>query len=213
MGERLRNKFLRIAFIAGIIVTTLMALTGCERSLISDQEMIDHFNAHKQEFNELVQSFRDHGAKSLEWSQRPEVVDLKAKIGVSRILVSTGCWFDDPYSPESAEKLRQMRVEKSWDQNHSCRSAIIKMSARNVHEALYLSTGFNWKDYFYFPVDPHIEQGKIKLPRKWYDSGVSDLWLRVLDSTDSLYWWNWERGECVLTKIEPKWYIRRCRAG
>ena len=185
----------------------------CWPRLISDQQMIKHFNAHKQEFNALVQTYLQYGENPMAWSKRPDVVELEAQTGVERIFDGEHYWFDNPYSLESAKKLKQMDDEKSWNKNHSHRSAVIIMSDHKNYNVLNLITGDNWKNYYYFPVDFITEHGRMKSPRELHSSGLYDLWWRVVDSTDSIYWWNSKRGECVLRKIEPKWYIFKCRAG
>lgn len=189
----------------------LGALTGCDgRHLISDQAMIDHFNAHKQEFNELTQSYLDYGRDPMAWAARQNVVALKDQTGIDRIIDGPGYWFDDPYSLEAAHKLKEMNDAHAWGEHHDRKTVLVKMADTRIYWAAYLwNGGLNWKDFVYFPEDPAIESGRIKWPRELRKRKISDLWLRVIDSLDSP---EWERGECVLRKIEPKWFICRCRA-
>lgn len=65
--------------IAGTVVLVTAVISGCDgRRLISDQEMIDHFNTHKPEFNALVQTFLHYLTDPMAWSQQPDVVELKS---------------------------------------------------------------------------------------------------------------------------------------
>ena len=193
-----------------ITLMALITLRDFNDELISDQAMIDHFNAHKEEFNALVKNYGVYGANSEAWAMRPEVIELKEKTGIERIIDGPGYWFDDPYSIESAIKLKEMDNEKSWSQYHSRSTALIKMEDSMLHEATYFWNGiFNWKDYVYIPVTPSIEQGRMKFPRRVNDGNEPHLWLRVLESLDSP---KWDMGECVLRKIEPQWFLIRCRS-
>jgi len=211
-----KRRWVYLGATIGLVAFMLVVfLVDRAQSMISDQEMVDHFNAHKQDFNALVQTYLTYGRQPVEWANRPDVIELKTKTSIERIIDGPGYWFDDPYSLEAAKKLKQMDDEKSWAQNHSRKTAIVKMLDHRIHETFYWSVGgLNWKDYFYFPADPYIEHGRIKLPREpdGYKSIPHGLLWRVVDSTDSLHAWNSEMGECVMKKIEPKWYIRRCRS-
>jgi len=208
-----KRRWVYLGATIGLAAFMLVVLTNCGWSLITDQEMIEHFNAHKQEFNALVQSYLDHGRDYMEWAKRPDVIELKAKTGIGRIQTGPHIWFDDPYSLEAAKKEKQMMNDKTFSQNHFRREAMIEMANQKIHSTFYLTIGgINWKDYHYFPIDPQIENGKIKLPSSLIGIGTPDLSWRVVESTDSMNHWNSKMGECIMKKIESKWYIRRCRA-
>ena len=194
-----------------IITMALLALTGCDgRRLISDQAMIDHFQVHKQEFNELTQLYLHRSTDIMAWSARPDVIELKKKTGIDRIIDAAGYWFENPYSTEAAIKSKAMRDNNTFSQNNFRSAALIKMADTNIFWAAYLwNGGLNWKDYVYFPEPPIIEEGRIKWPTEIKARVFSNHWLRTLDSLDSP---TWERGECVLRKIEPQWFLKRCRA-
>jgi hypothetical protein len=201
--------------VIGIIILFLV-LTSWRGSLASDQEMIEHFNAHRGEFDELIQTYLEYGGKRLEWSQRPDVIELKFKTGVLSVGNGIGYWFDDPYSLEAARNLKQMRDDKAWSQNHFRKPVIITMAERRTHFAIFwLNGGVNWKDYYYFPVDPSVEKGRIKMPRELKPSEFhSELGALVANSTDFMYWWKSEKDSaksCVMRNITPRWYIERCR--
>ena len=194
-----------------VVGTVVMADSILLPGLISDQKMIDNFNAHKPEFNALVQTYLKYGRRPLEWANRPEVMALKAKTGVAIMSDGPDYWFDNPYSLEAAEKVKQINDEGTWEQNHFRTTAIVEINDRRYRSFYWLMGGGNWKDYYYFPIDPDIEKGRLKMPRLLYGTKFPRTGYRVLDSTDSLHWWSWSWGECVVRKIEPHWYIHRCR--
>ncbi len=67
------------------------------------------------------------------------------------------------------------------------------------------------KGYYYFPQPPRVENNRIVLARySLVDHAYTHPGQRVLDSLDS-YPPNWERGECVLKRIDDHWFITMCR--
>ena len=69
-----------------------------------------------------------------------------------------------------------------------------------------------WKDYFYVPVVPRVEQSRLWWPRSPY-SGRLNRSARVFDSLDE-YPADWVQGrpvaECVYRQIEPQWFLTLC---
>jgi hypothetical protein len=73
------------------------------------------------------------------------------------------------------------------------------------HRLRYFATDIH-KGYYYFPQIPRVESGRIlKSSQFGYSLGQ-----RVFDSLDD-YPPNWKRGECVLKRIDPHWFIAMCR--
>ena len=171
--------------------------------------MIEHFNAHKHEFEELVRiygEFSSFGSGPVDFSKHPDVSELKLKSGVGHITGgSGGIWLDEPYSLESARELKKL---ENLEVN-SRRMVLIKMKGDKYSSFYFFDGGLNWKDYVYIPIDPEIFQGKLRLPRGISDAGKPRFFSRVLDSLDSP---KWDESGCILRKIEPKWFLRRCRA-
>jgi hypothetical protein len=191
-----------------LAVALLGAVASCAWNLISDKEMIDHFNAHKAEFEKLVESYLHFDHRKGDWDKLPEVIELKRLTGVQRIIDHAGYWFENPYSIEAAKQLKEMDENKSWGEHRDRKTASVQMQDQRRHYDFDLRSAINWKDYVYYPAAPEIENGRIKLPRELIDRkyGKGD---RVLESLDSP---RWEYGECVLRRIDPQWFLRRCRS-
>lgn len=176
--------------------------------LISDQEMIDHFYQHRSEFQELADTYLAAEEVNRSSWKTPRTDQLKKMAGIDAIGGSIHCWLDNPYSIEASNRLREMDQKKSWKECWHRTSIIIEMRGRDQYNAPALFSGVHWKNYYYIPVDPKIENGRIVPP--WGVNGPEKyLGMRVLPS---LRYPKWERGECVLRKIEPKWFIMRCRS-
>lgn len=198
------KRWMPIAGMALLLVSLLT--TGCSDRLTPDQVMIDNFQKNKPAFEELVTSYLqfpppDNG----KWDQLPRVQELKQTTGVARIIDGPGYWFDDPYSLEAAQKMRDMDENKSWRQHHDRNNAIIKMPMNKGYDNITLYWGNSWKDYFYYPADPKVENGRI-VPQRTLGDQRYRVGMRVLDSLDSAP----GGSECYLRKIEPKWFIQRC---
>lgn len=192
---------------AGMVLLLVSLLTtGCADRLTPDQVMIDNFQKNKAAFEELVTSYlRFPPPDNGKWDQLPRVKELKQTTGVARIIDSSNIWLDDPYSLESAQKLHDIDQKGSWRQYHDRINAIIKMPPNQGYDNITLYWGNSWKDYFYYPADPKIENDRIVPPRKL--DGRTYPGMRVLDSLNAA---PGGRSDCYLRKIEPKWFIQRC---
>lgn len=185
-----------------------LLLAGCGDRLTPDQVMIDNFRNNKPAFEELVNAYLASGSRNGQWDHLPRVIKLKRQTGVERITDGPGYWFDDPYSLEAAQKLREIDENKSWDHYHGRKPAIVRMPVEKGYGHYTLLAGNSWKDYFYFPADPRIEDGRIVPPREL--DGITYPGTRVLDSLDSLDSAPGGRSDCYFRKIEPRWFIQRC---
>jgi hypothetical protein len=175
-------------------------------SLVSDEKMIENFKNNRAAFQELVASYYKDGQKQIIWRATPRVIELKRITGVEDIADGPGYWFENPYSPEAAEKVKKMHDEKLWAQFKDRKSLIITMPVADGYGKYPLYTVNKWKGYFYYPVDPMIERNRLVLPRR-INGPAKFQGDEVLDSLNSF-----PRGKngCALRKIEPHWFIRRC---
>jgi hypothetical protein len=83
--------------------------------LPSDKEMIDHFNAHRAEFEQLVKGYRDFRQSSVFYEKSsPEVMALTSKLGVCCLHDFGDEWVPYPYS-ERAARFREGRISRSAD--------------------------------------------------------------------------------------------------
>jgi hypothetical protein len=86
---------------------------------VPDQVMIDNLQKNKPAFEELVNSYLHFPPPNNgEWDQLLRVMELKQVTGVARITNGPVYWFDDPYSLEVAQKLREIDQNNSWRQHH-----------------------------------------------------------------------------------------------
>lgn len=201
-----KSKKITVVTVFSLLSLSALGFIARSDSLVSDEKMIENFKNNRAAFQELVASYYKDGQKAIIWRDMPRVIELKRIAGVERIIDGPGYWFENPYSPEAAEKVKKMHDEKLWDLFHDRKSLIIKMPEADGYGEYPLYTVNKWKDYFYFPVDPMIENNHLVQPRK-INGPAKFQGHEVLDSLNSF-----PRGknDCALRKIEPHWFIRRC---
>lgn len=80
--------------------------------LPSDQQLIDQFNAHRQEFEQLAQGYRNHRTQGF-YDAKAEVLTLMRKAGVNRIVEAGGqfgMWLPEPYSEHTLQVRKFLEV-------------------------------------------------------------------------------------------------------
>ncbi len=209
---------LQQTLLAIFLLTALWKALGIweGQRMVSDRVMIAHFYENKQDFERLVRIYRSGETDSSLWLVPQE---LKAKTEINRIQPGPGYWFDNPYSIEGAENLEKMYKEKSWaDEMQKRRTLLVKMDIvdrgykkdGDKYAGRFLfNGGYNWRDYVHYPIDPDIVNGRIRYPREVHEGKQPRLGMAVKKSLNNP---RWKRGDCVLRKIEPHWYLSRCRA-
>ena len=201
----------RFGFAATLAISVLSASLGAGAELPPDADMIAHFTAHREEFEALVALYQAHGHVLSGHPESQKHAALLKRAGLHHLSANSDIWLPEPYSVESAEKARGMNPFHSYA-HHDLVLNVAKpmVSSPRVR-------GLVWKNYFYVPVVPNVEQGRLWWPRSPH-SGQMNRSARVLDSLDE-YPPDWLQGrpvaECVYRRIEPQWFLTLCasRAG
>jgi hypothetical protein len=178
------------------------------RGLQSDAEMIGHFQAHRAEFEKLVALYQKHGHLQRSQPEYQEHAELLKSAGVSHLSEDGEIWLPDPYSTETAKRAKGMDAFHAYAQ-HGLMLRVNQMIMESRVQGLV------WKDYFYVPVVPRVEQGRLWWPRSRH-SGALRKSARVFDSLDT-YPPEWiqtppkrDPGGCVYRQIEAQWFLRLC---
>jgi hypothetical protein len=185
--------------------------------LPSDGEMIAHFRAHRDEFEEVVRRYRNYptvrNSSHSKWMEEGDTKALMDKAGIK--YVDGGghhVWLPNPYTLETAKKVDAIvrdpenKTFAIFDKYGALR---IKLSpeeryfARNPPRMVVVR-----KDYYHIPELPRIEDGWLLGPVN--REGKHFFRTRVVASTN---WfpltWEWP-SDCVLRPIEPHWFLRLC---
>ncbi len=207
--------------------------------LPSDEAMIRNFKDHRADFVEVVQRYREYprppGKSSAFWYKEGNTLELFNRAGIDSV-DAYGCWLPEPYSVETAIWLHNALLS-----GFSARSGLVyKCGALRIRPATTpridhpdqsddrsdrrntLLFGVIWKDYYFFPEVPRIENGKLLSPLSIVGKGFPGAQFhekagvattqdkhRVFPSLNRLPS-HWKSFECVYRQIEPQWFIRMC---
>jgi len=218
-----------------VLMMILMGLTACGKDpLFSDQAMIAHFHAHRETFETLVATAKVYDEN---WERRSDIIALKKQAGIEAVIGSNGSPRDDPYARDRdpKQKLKKLneeqKKEQEWNHRYLRENLVIKMRYMGYYKRNYELAGqLNWKDYIYFydgrsparysnhvrwdPVGRNPKYKEIRLGYKVVtslDASTERAAYRVRGVHRSLYAVDWHHGAgCIVKKIEPKWFLRRC---
>jgi hypothetical protein len=185
------------------------------RELPSDDDLIAHFRTHRAEFEELVRLYQTDKRRVWRFEKgnlQPFETDaykaLLKRVGIRHLSNDGALWLPDPYSVETAEKARAMDVFHAYAY-HGITLYVENMKFSPSVRRLV------WKDYFYVPVVPKVENGQLWWPRSRHGGDLNRS-APVFASLDD-YPPDWlldppgGRG-CVYRQIEPQWFLSLCRS-
>ena len=182
--------------------------------LPSDEEMIEHFQEHREDFVELVERYRNFqvgpdGFHS-KWKNEEGTELMLKRAGIERIWKSAySPWFPNPYTIETAKDVRAKALEggKSHRVLQKYKGLVIKILPRRRYRATNLTYVKVWKDFYFIPEVPRIVNGELLWPfnTKGEYSGRSRTFPSLNKFPD-----HWKDYECVYRQIEPRWFICMC---
>jgi len=113
LKQKRRNRWINAFAVAGL---TVLLVRGCwyRNPLPSDEQMIEHFNAHRTEFEQLVQGYRNYRRGDVFYERSSdEVKALMKRLGVYQVAEAqgaSGTWYPDSYSAKTISILRSLNV-------------------------------------------------------------------------------------------------------
>ncbi len=218
--------------------------------LPGDKQLVDHFNAHRAEFEQLAQGYRNHRDRDHFYdNSSQEVLAVMGKAGVNRVIGAGGgfCeWFPEPYSSHTLNvrksldirSIKNLATEEEKMATYALEMPALFEGVAPLRDGLdvvrvtlpiifrlgpdptklqwgkttlrYLDSFLN-KGFCYYPQPPRVENGHIiNADYSLRDNAYTRPGLRVFDSLND-YPLNWQRGECVLKRIDDHWFIFMCR--
>lgn len=218
---RRRNRWALLSS-AGAFVAVLVFLWNYN-GLVSDEELIAHFQEHRAEYEDLIWRYRNFERRPgiAGWSTDPEIKALADKIKVTYIANIGSLWLPNPYSQESAERIEASKHPCSGCENYwrLMDKYGTQAMTTNIGPSEYFlpSEGPLRKEIIHIPEIPIVEGGRIKPPAKAWRLNKAPkavptkregaMLLPSLNSVPS------ELGQraCAYREIEPHWYIALCR--
>lgn len=208
--------------------------------LPSDEEMIRNFKDHRADFVEVVRRYREYprppGTSSAFWYKEGDTLELFKRAGIDSISYDSRTpWLPSPYSLKTATNMEKERLAAGpFGLFYKYGALRIKpattprmdhpdRSDDRSYRRNTLLFGVIWKDYYFFPQVPRINNGELIGPLTILGNGVSahhqysakekistfQYRSRVFSSLDYLPS-RWKDFECVYRKIESRWFIRMC---
>ncbi len=190
--------------------------------LPSDEAMIENFNAHRADFVEVVRRYREYDRSADKshsfWFKEGDTLQLYKRAGIDSIDdTALRPWLPNPYSAQTAKAVdEEIRNAKSFQIFHKYGALRITparsprfFSPENTNHYRWngLVHGSLWKDYYFFPEVPRIENDELLGPIR--SDGDYSFRARVFASLNRLPP-QWKDFECVYRQIEPQWFIRMC---
>lgn len=175
----------------------------------SDEAMIEHFYAHKNEIEEVVRRYREYPGPIQDharWSSVPETALLMRQASIRDVGYVSPLFFPDPYSYESAQRIKAAERKDSYMTLIKYGVVRVVLDGDGYFKASFRYGGLLLKDIYFFPEMPKIENGWLMVPDS---SGVAKKFALVADSLNHPP----KDFECLLKMIESHWFLSICWTG
>lgn len=178
---------------------------GLLRALPSDEEMITNFHEHRADFERLVHIYRQDLSVPTDvvgtLLPTPNIAAMMDRIDVTEVHGDGKAWLPpDPYSKEAQSETDLESASMSHRPSARKFSGVI-FSYPKKRKFKYLTPVH--KDYYFIPLLPMVESGKLKLIGEPYE-------VRIVPDLNR-YPPDFLPFECVCKQIEQHWFIRMCR--
>jgi hypothetical protein len=183
-----------------------VGLDSLLRCLPRDEEMIRNFREHREGFERLVRAFRHDSSLPFDalgqcMVPTPTVAGIMKYVGVDKLCTDRTKWMPpDPYA-ESA-RSRGCYSKASYRELSGIRFVYGHGDVIRLNTLLPAVS----KLYYYIPLEPEIEDGRLKIP---YPGGP--LGKAYLSDNLNEYPPDFESSDCAYRKIEPHWFIELCQ--
>ncbi|MGE0387601.1 MAG: hypothetical protein AB7Q97_22970 [Gammaproteobacteria bacterium] len=168
-----------------------------------DELFIERFEKFRPEFDKMVELYAGTGKLDSEYASRA---------GLERVNPLSGLWAPDPYSINTAKKLRELsksRRNKPVEEWPNFRPyEPISFYLKGYHRFDVSRFGWYLKTLDYIPEVPKIENGQLLKPGD--ELGRPGGKSPVLPSLD-MQRPQLEEGDCAYRQLEAKWFISLCR--
>lgn len=181
--------------------------------LPSDESIIEHFNKHKADFEEVVRRYREYprppNTDTSMWFEDGDTLEVYDRAGIARVsTIDYSPWLPQPYSPKTAEQLKESLASGTYRTlKHKYAALSISLSPKDKYYAITLNHSMIWKNIVFIPEPPRIKNNYLYWPVN--SAGRFSTKDRVLDSLNN-YPEDWSDFECVYKRIDVNWFISMC---
>jgi hypothetical protein len=185
--------------------------------LPSDRQMIDHFRTNRATFSEVVRLHQTdkYAARAMlgaaQLGDASKYKDLLHSVGIARIAYDGAAWPPDPYSFESARRMKDVNPFNEF----AYQGLFLEPLGTEYRKTSQRLRAYVWKQYFYVPVIARVADGRLWWPVSNFDGQLhrSERVVSTLDEYPS-HWvrrpWDERLSECVFRQFEPQWFLKMC---
>jgi hypothetical protein len=136
-------------------------------SLPSDEEMIGNFQAHRRDIEELIRRYRTYkppkNVSHSHWVDEGDTQEIMSSAGIKRITHSSyRPWLPKPYSLETEKSVAsEIKNSKNYEIFYKYGGLIVSISPTLYYRSFNLKYSFVWKDLYFIPEVPLIENGEL----------------------------------------------------
>jgi hypothetical protein len=192
--------------------------------LPNDEEMIEHFQQHKADFEELAKLFNSgkYHKYQIRETTADETVRVRAlldTLDVDNLNYRSELWIENPYAENARERYEKWK-EINWKISpvpYGTRDIYFSMRGWRYRSVSNYLQAMVIKEYYYVPQPPRVAAGKLWLPLVHRKSAYSNEAVPS-PSTLNRYPQEWldegglNRYPCVYRQIEDQWFISICNA-
>ena len=187
--------------------------------LVSDKKMIEHFNLHREEFEEIVRRYRyfEVGSgvdASVAWLEEEGTKKLMEAVSIYRIAQLAPDWIPAPYAMDAEREYQKLKTGKRYYSEFKRMYGTLALrffyGSRSENEARKTTFiyGTIWKEYAFYPEAPRVVNNRLYWP-DYATRARHQPEIRVLSSLDYIPD-NWMPYECVYRRLRLHWFLRMC---
>lgn len=196
------------------------------RSLPTDEEMIEHFQKHRADFEHLAKLYREDisiGAdeftisQTMSYMKNGRIVQISnhkknsaepimERVNVYAMYHDSVLWFPpDPYSDEAKQSRKEFPYKFWSEQGRRLGGVVFYYSHAPVIR--FKNMEYVVKKYYFTPFPPHIKRNTIYGDLLSLPDGD---WLQLYSNLNK-FPSTLEKLTCVCKQIEPQWFIKMCQ--
>jgi len=197
---------LGVLFINYIVIPFI---TGSHQQLITDEQMLAHFKAHRHEIEILM---NDYLTNPEEWgnfkSASPELKRMQLNASIERMAYKTISWHDDPYSLEASKNFSAGILSGKINTNLDKSTIDVYVSMALKGTRVFYKGKTAYKEFLYIPQVAKVEGGKLIYPIN--DAAPKYINFRVISKAlDQVPDWLLP-GDCTMKRIDDHWFLSLC---
>lgn len=208
-----------------------------------DEQMIEHFQLHRVDFEEAVRRYREYPRTPEKdtslWFKQGDTLEVFKRAGIDHINYLIPTWMPNPYTVETAilsdrvvDELGGAAIFPKYNSLGITPATTPRIDHPNTmddsgYRRFSFRFGHLWKRYYFTPEAPHVENGEMLWPLQTVGKGFPGATFHDREgvatsqsssqvfSTLNRFPKGWNGVNCIYRQIEPQWFLQICagRAG